>query len=1010
MRRALNFALIVCVVFLLSVQLGVAAEKQAQATINIYRDRLDDIKPELFGQSVVGTSIYASHAGGAWDPNADACADGIVGCWNEEVLAAAKDGGYLLLGFPGGKQSRSYDWTKGLEYNGSSKEYPFGILEFLVFAREIGANAIIGVSMYDPETGEFASASAIEKARALVEFCNGTSGYWAELRTELGYPEPFGVKYWTIDDYPWEDVSDPLNPSILLQNIAPAQYAENFIAFSEAMKSVDSSILIGAPSYVIFDINHFESLLRTFPEVAPDDTSLWPDFFFDVFFRPDLNRDFCYVGPFDACSQTAEALQFLEDNVLPATLAAPTLFVKNFYEPAKTLLYSLWADYPDKLQNTFFALTNYHAGLTFRETCSETNPAPCPVFKYNHSLGAALFSADLLMKLIQASTDKMLLAQHWNLVDKADELDSTSAAYYPAYFGALKVLLNSESGWDSPTIVRRPDQLVFELFAKNRGQKIAKTSITSNTFDSPNLPGIKLPSIEGIELNEDEAFLRIRILRKNEYINGDYFCRVNDVENPDPGSYITGSFMLDNFYLASEDNPMQNLVTNGGFEDGLSGWTYTPHSTVVTEIASGKSKQNHYLKLTFSGDNPYYSNLSQTIQVQPDKRYFLRYWFRTEELSVKTRNLMCDGSFDHYTALPNEWWKLDAGSGVTAQIITSSNCFSPPNCLRLCFPVGYNGEFFHVYQQKPYNPSTDPQTYIFSARMKAEGIRSRARFEFLARKADDTPFNWRQPVGIFGTTDWLDVRTFATLYSPSETASIGVRMRRQPGAPETGGCAYYDDVRLYRDPQNYTPRIAIDFCRYDDENCSAPTRTIYDAPRVMGTTDWQVREISGLPYLSAITLADDPNNLKLFVVNRSPDTSVKASIALYTVGKQGDDSDGADDDTDDDTSDDDDQFEGWIIKHQVLSGINGLTSTNEDYDPNAPGSAPEVEYTEPEEYLRTTSSKFDYTFEPASLTVLTISYNAPGGDDDDDTTDDDVGDDDSGGGGKSGLCGCGCSL
>jgi len=1003
MKKILGLTILTIAFTLAAPHILSAAEKKVSASISIYRDQLTPIRPEVFGQNVAGSTGYKDHGGGIWDPLAGSCdAEGVTGCWNSDALQAAKDAGYTLLGFPGGASTRIYDWEKGI---GEGK-YPFGILEFLVFAQQAGAEPVLGVSMYDTETGEFASANAIAKAKALVEFCNATSGDWAQMRKDLGYEEPFNVKYWTIDYYPWEEVADPLSPSFLLENIAPAMYAAKFVDFAEEMKSVDSSILIGAPSYVIFDLSHFVTLLLTFPEVEVD-TNLWPDFFFIVYLRPGFNRLRCdvkYEGT-PICDLTPEQLSAFVEETLIATLAAPDVFVEDVYNEAKAELNKLWEGYS---KDAYLALTNYHAGLTFSEFCGSPGnytEEPCPAWKYIHSLGSALFSADLLMQTMQLSSDKMLLAQHWVLADKTDETNPESEAYSPSHFGALKVLLNPD--WSDTTIVRRPDQLAFELFGQNFAQQAARTSVDTETFDTTAVR--KVPAIVGIGTEEDEAFLRIRLFRQAEPISKDIICGTGDSENPDPDSYISGDFMLDNVFLAPETSPTENLVINGSFENGFSGWTHMDDPTgAETTIECEKSKQNCFVKLSFddsTDNNPFYSHLYQIVQVQPNKRYFLKYLAKSDSLTVKTRNLMCDAGFD-YTSAPGSfnsaWWSLYGWSWGTVDIVSEADCPSQPNCVRVYFNPNTNSNFRHLWQEKPYDPNTDPTRYIAVAKIKTVDMVGRGRIESYARKPDDTMFDYSLPIGFFGTTPWLEVRKTMELTDPENTAKLGVRFRRLDESPPEGpdgSYAYYDDVMLYRDPQQFAPSIAIDFCK--DAICSEITRSIYDQPNVAGSTDWQVRKVSGLPYLSALTLAEDENDLRLFVINRSPDTDVEATITMYLLGKD-------DDDADDDTDDDTDDFSGWIIEEQVLYGTEGLESTNEDYDPQNPDTEAEVRYTEPEEYDRITESQFSYTFDAATMTVLHIYYQSPS-DDDDDDTDDDTGDDDDSGG-ASGICGCGCGC
>ena len=113
--------------------------------------------------------------------------------------------------FPGGNTSGLYHWENSLGpynqrptgLNGStgnpnSTYYYFGFIEFMEFLDDIGAS--------DPIICINFGTGTAQESSAWVEFCNAAVGSdpnedgvdQALLRSQLGYPEPFGVQYWEI--------------------------------------------------------------------------------------------------------------------------------------------------------------------------------------------------------------------------------------------------------------------------------------------------------------------------------------------------------------------------------------------------------------------------------------------------------------------------------------------------------------------------------------------------------------------------------------------------------------------------------------------------------------------------------------------------------------------------------------------------------------------------------------------------------------------------------------------
>ena len=140
--------------------------------------------------------------------------------------------------WPGGSFVSNYNWKNGIGSQskrigkmGWDEHDPlsFGIDEFIAFCRKMKAEPIIVVFVgrdKDPSS----RAKYIKDACEFVEYCNGPAqSTWGKVRAENGHPEPYGVKYWEIDNEIW--------------GMKPELYVEIVKQFVPAMKKIDPMIL-----------------------------------------------------------------------------------------------------------------------------------------------------------------------------------------------------------------------------------------------------------------------------------------------------------------------------------------------------------------------------------------------------------------------------------------------------------------------------------------------------------------------------------------------------------------------------------------------------------------------------------------------------------------------------------------------------------------------------------------------------------------------------------------------
>ncbi len=162
--------------------------------------------------------------------------------WNS-YLPYIHEMGPTVLRYPHGLGSNNFYWKDGIgpitrrnrNYDGTGIPQTFGTDEFLQYAEELGAEAIlvVNVSVAGKRVG------SVQDAADWVEYCNapadgsnpngGTD--WAALRAANGHKEPYGVKYWELgneETFPgWPD------------------YASRVREYSAAMKAVDPTIQVG---------------------------------------------------------------------------------------------------------------------------------------------------------------------------------------------------------------------------------------------------------------------------------------------------------------------------------------------------------------------------------------------------------------------------------------------------------------------------------------------------------------------------------------------------------------------------------------------------------------------------------------------------------------------------------------------------------------------------------------------------------------------------------------------
>jgi len=161
-----------------------------------------------------------------------------------EAVAAIKP---TIIRWPGGCYAELYRWKDGIGPQYKRQTFPVNIWddkdvnslgtdEFITLSRKLKSEPLIVINsgFHEGAGTPDAWAPYIREACEWVEYCNGpASSVWGTIRASNGHPEPYGVKYWEIDNELWRSrVPDP------------HKYSQAVRLFAAAMRKVDPSITI----------------------------------------------------------------------------------------------------------------------------------------------------------------------------------------------------------------------------------------------------------------------------------------------------------------------------------------------------------------------------------------------------------------------------------------------------------------------------------------------------------------------------------------------------------------------------------------------------------------------------------------------------------------------------------------------------------------------------------------------------------------------------------------------
>jgi len=172
---------------------------ETQATVTIDTDaRSVPYSPMIFGGFLehFGCQVY----GGVFEPGSPLSdKDG----FRQDVVAALRELKTPVVRWPGGCYVSGYHWQKGVGKErkptddmawGVIEPNTFGTDEFVKLCRLVG---------WQPYICNNAGNGTVEEMRNWVEYCNATTGEYAQVRRDNGYAEPQHVKIWSIGNENW---------------------------------------------------------------------------------------------------------------------------------------------------------------------------------------------------------------------------------------------------------------------------------------------------------------------------------------------------------------------------------------------------------------------------------------------------------------------------------------------------------------------------------------------------------------------------------------------------------------------------------------------------------------------------------------------------------------------------------------------------------------------------------------------------------------------------------------
>ena len=207
-----------------------------------------------------------------------------TGMLRPDLVAALRGLAPAFIRWPGGSFASTYKWQDGIGplasrvyhpneiWGGYSDYYGFGTDEYLELTRQLGSDPLIVLPAPDDRP------ASVEYAMNWVHYVNDApTTTWGEIRARNGHSQPYGVRYFQIDNEPMNNGFTPESYAAIvnlygsrLRQIAPeaviiacGQKRSNDMAWSEKVIDLAGANfdVLGAHNYE-YDSDLFESGVR----------------------------------------------------------------------------------------------------------------------------------------------------------------------------------------------------------------------------------------------------------------------------------------------------------------------------------------------------------------------------------------------------------------------------------------------------------------------------------------------------------------------------------------------------------------------------------------------------------------------------------------------------------------------------------------------------------------------------------------------------------------------------
>lgn len=205
-----------------------------QATVVIDTDAAPKAyDPMIFGGFLehFGRQVY----GGVFEPDSPlADRDG----FRQDVVTALRELKAPIVRWPGGCYVSGYHWETGVGKDRKpSDDMAWGVIESNTFGTDEFVK-LCNLLGWQPYICNNAGNGTVEEMSNWVEYCNGRTGPYAQMRRDNGHAEPQHVNIWSIGNENWGQHEIGYKPI--------EQWAPLVLEAAKAMKAVDPQIKLSA--------------------------------------------------------------------------------------------------------------------------------------------------------------------------------------------------------------------------------------------------------------------------------------------------------------------------------------------------------------------------------------------------------------------------------------------------------------------------------------------------------------------------------------------------------------------------------------------------------------------------------------------------------------------------------------------------------------------------------------------------------------------------------------------